>query len=137
MLEPMPGGGVTSFRSPPLKHPGVYHLSTGNATLPVAVNVPADEADIRTLDNAAIKRALGDVDVELEGDSLPPPAASAQTAGTDFGWPLQSIEPAAFAYLAWLRLRGRAGNLPETTGARRAVLCGVITENFPIPQPFR
>ena len=55
----------------------------------------------------------------------------------DFGWPLQSIEPAAFAYLAWLRLRGRAGNLPETTGARRAVLCGVITENFPIPQPFR
>ncbi len=44
----------------------------------------------------------------------------------DFGWPLQSIEPAAFAYLAWLRRRGRPGNLPETTGARRAVVCGAI-----------
>ena len=44
----------------------------------------------------------------------------------DFGWPLQSIEPAAFAYLAWLRLRGQPGNLPETTGARREVLCGVV-----------
>lgn len=44
----------------------------------------------------------------------------------DFGWPLQSIEPAAFAYMAWLRLRGQPGNLPETTGAGREVLCGVI-----------
>jgi anhydro-N-acetylmuramic acid kinase len=44
----------------------------------------------------------------------------------NLGWPLQCIEPAAFAYLAWLRLRGRPGNLPETTGARRAVLCGVL-----------
>jgi anhydro-N-acetylmuramic acid kinase len=44
----------------------------------------------------------------------------------NFGWPSQSIEPAAFAYLAWLRWRGRPGNLPETTGARRAVVCGVI-----------
>ena len=44
----------------------------------------------------------------------------------DVGWPLQSIEPAAFAYLAWLRLGGRPGNLPETTGARRAVLCGTV-----------
>jgi len=44
------------------------------------------------------------------------------------GWPLVSIEPAAFALLAWRRWRGRPGNLPETTGARRAVLCGQLTE---------
>jgi anhydro-N-acetylmuramic acid kinase len=44
----------------------------------------------------------------------------------DLGWPLQSIEPAAFAYLAWLRQRGQPGNLPETTGAERAVMCGVV-----------
>lgn len=43
-------------------------------------------------------------------------------------WPSQSIEPAAFALLAWLRWTGRAGNLPETTGARRAVRCGQVTE---------
>jgi anhydro-N-acetylmuramic acid kinase len=46
----------------------------------------------------------------------------------ELGWPRQAIEPAAFALLAWLRWRGRAGNLPATTGARRAVLCGQLTE---------
>jgi len=45
----------------------------------------------------------------------------------ELGWPLQSIEPAAFALLAWRRLHGLPGNLPQTTGARRAVLCGQIT----------
>jgi len=44
------------------------------------------------------------------------------------GWPLQSIEPAAFAWLAYLRTTGRSGNLPGTTGARRPVLLGQITE---------
>jgi anhydro-N-acetylmuramic acid kinase len=42
------------------------------------------------------------------------------------GWPVQSIEPAAFALLAWLRYRHRAGNIPETTGAMRRVLCGQL-----------
>jgi anhydro-N-acetylmuramic acid kinase len=40
------------------------------------------------------------------------------------GWPVQAIEPAAFALLADLRMRGKPGNLPETTGARRSVLLG-------------
>src|SRR5205814_5408195 len=44
------------------------------------------------------------------------------------GWPLQSIEPAAFALLAWLRVHGRPGNLPETTGASRPVVLGQISE---------
>jgi anhydro-N-acetylmuramic acid kinase len=44
------------------------------------------------------------------------------------GWPAKSIEPAAFALLAWLRLNGKPGNLPSTTGARHAVLCGHITQ---------
>ena len=43
------------------------------------------------------------------------------------GWPTQFIEAAAFALLAWRRWNGLAGNLPATTGARRAVLCGQIT----------
>jgi anhydro-N-acetylmuramic acid kinase len=45
----------------------------------------------------------------------------------EVGWPLQAIEPAAFALLAYLRIRNRAGNIPETTGADRAVLLGQIT----------
>jgi len=43
------------------------------------------------------------------------------------GWPTQAIEPAAFALLAWLRVEGKPGNIPETTGASRAVLLGHIT----------
>ncbi|MEO7297461.1 MAG: anhydro-N-acetylmuramic acid kinase [Verrucomicrobiota bacterium] len=44
------------------------------------------------------------------------------------GWPVQSIEPAAFGLLAFLRWHKRAGNVPGTTGANRAVLCGQISE---------
>lgn len=44
-------------------------------------------------------------------------------------WPVQAIEPAAFALLAYLRLKNKAGNISETTGARRPVLCGHLTES--------
>ncbi|MBM3845390.1 MAG: anhydro-N-acetylmuramic acid kinase [Verrucomicrobia bacterium] len=47
--------------------------------------------------------------------------------GDDLGWPVSSIEPAAFALLAWLKLQGRPGNLPETTGASCAVQLGSVT----------
>ena len=43
------------------------------------------------------------------------------------GWPLQAIEPAAFALLAHLRFHNQPGNLPSTTGATRPVLLGQIT----------
>jgi anhydro-N-acetylmuramic acid kinase len=49
----------------------------------------------------------------------------------DLGWPRQSIEPAAFALLASRRWRRLPANLPGTTGARRAVLLGQITETDP------
>ena len=44
------------------------------------------------------------------------------------GWPAQAIEPAAFAFLAWRRMRGEPANLPSTTGARRAVQLGQVSE---------
>ena len=43
------------------------------------------------------------------------------------GWPVSSIEPAAFAWLAHLRWIGKPGNIPQTTGAKRAVLLGQIS----------
>ena len=43
------------------------------------------------------------------------------------GWPDQSIEPAAFALLAWLRWKNKPGNFPETTGARHACVLGKIS----------
>src|SRR5688572_5075979 len=88
VLEPLSPAGAAAYRSPPLVRPGVYRLSTGSATMPIAVNIAADEADVRTLDDGAIRKALGDVEVELHGDTLPPAiAAAADTSGNDFGWP--------------------------------------------------
>ena len=46
----------------------------------------------------------------------------------DYGWPLQSVESAAFAWLAWLRWKKKPWPLPDTTGARRAALLGQINE---------
>lgn len=55
------------------------------------------------------------------------PRVRVQTS-QDLGWPLQSIEPAAFALLACRRWRRQPGNLPDTTGARRSVLAGQLSE---------
>lgn len=44
----------------------------------------------------------------------------------EFGWPPDAVEGGAFAVLARERLEGRPGNLPMTTGARRAVWCGQV-----------
>lgn len=42
------------------------------------------------------------------------------------GWPCQAVEPAAFALLAWRRIHRMPGNVPETTGARRAAVLGQL-----------
>jgi anhydro-N-acetylmuramic acid kinase len=47
----------------------------------------------------------------------------------ELGWPLQSVEPAAFALLAFYRWRRKPANIPATTGARRAVLLGQVSES--------
>ncbi|MDB6031123.1 MAG: Anhydro-N-acetylmuramic acid kinase [Verrucomicrobiales bacterium] len=44
------------------------------------------------------------------------------------GWPGSALEPAAFAWLAFLRIHKQPGNLPETTGARRAAVLGQLSE---------
>lgn len=48
-------------------------------------------------------------------------------ASEDLGWPAQAIEPAAFALLGWMRLNGKPGNLPKTTGAGRPALLGQVS----------
>jgi anhydro-N-acetylmuramic acid kinase len=45
----------------------------------------------------------------------------------EMGWPSQSIEPAAFALLAYYRWKNLPGNIPATTGARRQGLLGQIS----------
>ena len=57
----------------------------------------------------ALRNALPDVTVETSDD---------------WGVPAEWMEAMAFAWLAKQRLEGRPGNLPEVTGARRAVVLG-------------
>jgi hypothetical protein len=84
VLDQVQTENTSLYKSRPLTRPGVYSLSTGARRLPVVVNVPSDEADIRPMDNNAIREALGNIDLTLADDQLPELAT--QTAGNDFGW---------------------------------------------------
>lgn len=48
----------------------------------------------------------------------------------DLGWPVESIEGAAFALLAAYKVWDIPSNLPETTGAKKAVCLGKVVEAF-------
>jgi hypothetical protein len=90
-LEQITGkDGQSVYRTRPMTHPGVYTLETGERTYPIAVNVPADEADVRTIDPAAVKSALGDINITIEGDQ-PPVEMSKNDPGKDFGWSFMLI----------------------------------------------
>lgn len=78
-------GGARRFHSASLVRAGVYHLNTGSADLPIAVNVPPGESDVRTLDERALRAALGDVEMDLFADALPSEPAGEQNA-SDLGW---------------------------------------------------
>ena len=80
-----PGDDRTTYRSGPLQNPGVYRLNTGVRSIPIAVNVPAGSADVRPASATEIKHALGDVQCNMLGDTLPP-LDSISTAGSDYGW---------------------------------------------------
>ena len=83
--------GSAGYRSPNLTEPGVYTLTTGTGPVPVAVNVPAEEeADVHTLDNAAVKSALGGIEMELNDDQ-PPVTLAVSAMGEDRGWPIMAI----------------------------------------------
>jgi Mg-chelatase subunit ChlD len=77
--------GQSVYRSRALAKPGLYTLLTGPTKYPIAVSVPPDEADIRPLDGPRIRRALGNIEIDLEGDQLPP-VVQPDDAGNDFGW---------------------------------------------------
>ncbi|HLL90603.1 MAG TPA: BatA domain-containing protein [Tepidisphaeraceae bacterium] len=110
--------GATITLTPPLARPGVYTLNTGSRSYPIVVNVPDDEADVRTLDSAALRAAFGGADsVQLLGADLPPTAADAD-GGWDYAWPLMLavlLFVAAESFVA-MRFGHNRGRVP--TGAR-------------------
>lgn len=81
---------ATIYRSIRLNDPGVYTLSLGSSTVPIAVNVPGGEADIRTLNNESIREDLGNIQMTTEGDQ-PPSNVSVADAGLDWGWALMVL----------------------------------------------
>jgi hypothetical protein len=97
-------GSQPLYRSPPLTTPGVYLLSTGTLTFPIVVNPPADEADVRTLDNGAIKAALGDIDIDLQGDVLLPEPAD-RDRGNDLGWTVMLLVLVLVAAESFMAMR--------------------------------
>ncbi len=104
VLEPMSGGPV-GYRSGPINRPGVYRLVIGNQSMPVAVNVPGDEADVRTVDHRAIKKALGDIEMELEADQLPAEVTGVAAGGEDYGWPLMMAGLLLVGAECWMAMR--------------------------------
>ena len=96
VMEAQNEGGQTIYRSRPLTRPGLYSLNTGHGLLPVAVNVPNDEADVRTLPPEAIKNALGGIELAMQGAQVPQVAIQAET-GNDLSW---AFMLAVFALLA-------------------------------------
>jgi hypothetical protein len=104
-----PGGQIT-YHSRPLARPGMYSLITGNTKVPVAVNVPTageretPEADIRPIDQNAIRKALGDIDMQFERDQLPA-IADRSEAGNDFGWSMMIIVLAMVGLECFLAMR--------------------------------
>ncbi len=104
VLDSVPGNGAVAYQSEPIEKPGVYQLATGTRTLPIAVNVPSDEADVRTVNNATIKKVLGEIPIELEGDQLPVDSATAVT-GEDYGWPLMLAALLLVGAECWMAMR--------------------------------
>jgi hypothetical protein len=89
--------GQSVYASKPLAKPGIYTLSTGTDSYKIAVNVPAArEADVRTIGDSEVRKALGDIEMEMQGDSVPALAA-AEESGKDLGWPIMA---AVFGLLA-------------------------------------
>ncbi len=51
---------------------------------------------------------------------------TALVPSSDWGWPADWLEAGAFAWLAWRRLEGLAGNLPSVTGAQGPRVLGGV-----------
>ena len=96
--------GETTYRTDPLTRPGVYALTMVGRNYPVAVNVPDDEADVRTLNEAALRDALGGITLNVRGADLPSEAAAGDTTN-DWGWALMVMVLALLGVECFMAMR--------------------------------
>jgi len=97
-------GGSMIYTSRPLTAPGVYSLALGESTIPIAVNIPGAEADLRTLNDEAIREVLGRIDIDMEGDQ-PPGDIQVAEAGRDWGWHLMLLVLGLLCIEAFMAMR--------------------------------
>lgn len=100
-------------------------LTARSLALNYQLHLPAPPEKVVLAGGGALNATLRSaIEKELKKLNL----ESVVQSSEDLGWPVQSIEPAAFALLAWMRIQRLPGNLSETTGAKRAVLIGQVSE---------
>ena len=87
-----------------MTRPGVYSLSIGNRTIPIAVNVPANEADVRVLPPETVKKALGDIELAMEDDSAQLAGLKADSSN-DWSWAFMATVLALAALECFLAMR--------------------------------
>ncbi len=92
------------LRSAPLIKPGIYSLTTGDANYKIAVNIPSEASDIRAVDDAAIKKSLGDIDLRFEADEVPAEPLQANQ-GKDVGWAVMTVVLLLLASESFMAMR--------------------------------
>ena len=93
--------GNTQYRSDALDAPGLYTLTTGEQTYPIAINLPAKPADLRALDAAGLIRALGNIPLRTQSAELPA-IAEAPSDKRDWGFASLAILAAVLAAESFL-----------------------------------
>ena len=99
-----PDGSLT-YKSAPIDAPGVWTVTSGQAVFPVSVNVPAEEADLRPLAPDALRAALGNIDLQTLGDTLPAESVAGEETGNDFGWSIMLIVFALLGFEAFMAMK--------------------------------
>ncbi|MEM6561855.1 MAG: BatA domain-containing protein [Planctomycetota bacterium] len=95
------------WRSGPMGEPGLLTLDVGTASFPIAVNMPAAESDVRRLDEAALREALGGIELTIADVTAD---VGIEESANDFGWPLLLAVLLLAASETWMALKfGHSG----------------------------
>ena len=87
VIDPATEEGRTTYVSKPLDKPGLYKLNVGSKTIPIAVNIPAEESDVRTIPAAAAVKALG-IEVQIVSAENRDSGSVSLDDNADYGWAL-------------------------------------------------
>ena len=103
--SPNNNGWRSVYHTAPLTKPGLYWLSLGDRKTPIAVNVPAaDEADVTTINNDAIRHDLGDITMTMLGAELPNDAGAGRDSN-DFSWWTMMLVLALVGFECFIAMR--------------------------------